>query len=284
MSDHCFFVSDMHGILDRYNTLFAAIEKEKPRAVFLGGDLLPHRWTDRLGGESFIEEVLVSGFGGLRKNLGAAAPRVFIILGNDDDRISEQNIIEGEELGLWSYAHERWGSLDSHPVVGYAYVPPTPFLLKDWERYDVSRFTDAGCVSPERGQRTVPTDTDEVRFGTIAADLVRLTEDRDLESTVFLFHSPPYRTDLDRAALDGKSVDHAPLDLNVGSIAIQRFIEDRQPLLTLHGHIHESPRLTGNWRQRIGRTHAFTAAHDGPELALVRFKLDDLDTATRELL
>ncbi len=104
------------------------------------------------------------------------------------------------------------------------------------------------------------------------------------KTTVCLFHSPPYRTDLDRAALDGHTVDHAPLDLHVGSIAIQRFIEDRQPLLTLHGHIHESPRLTGNWRQKIGRTHAFTAAHDGPELALVRFDLDDLDNATRELL
>jgi Icc-related predicted phosphoesterase len=130
----------------------------------------------------------------------------------------------------------------------------------------------------------VPVDPDDVRFGTIAADLVRLTGDRDLENTVCLFHSPPYRTDLDRAALDGRTVDHAPLDLHVGSIAIHRFIEDRQPLLTLHGHIHESPRLTGSWRQRIGRTHAFTAAHDGPELALVRFDLDDLDNATREIL
>jgi Icc-related predicted phosphoesterase len=284
MSGHCFFVSDLHGSRDRYTALFSTIDNEKPRAVFLGGDLLPHHWADRLAGEDFIDEVVVPGFGKLREELAEAAPRVFVILGNDDDRVSEKVFIEGEEAGLWSYAHEQWGSLDSHPVFGYAYVPPTPFLLKDWERYDVSRFTDAGCVSPEQGQRTVAVDPDEIRFGTIAADLVRLTEDRDLETTVCLFHSPPYRTDLDRAALDGRTVDHAPLDVNVGSIAIQRFIEDRQPLLTLHGHIHESPRLTGNWRQRIGRTHAFSAAHDGPELALVRFDLDDLDNATRELL
>jgi Icc-related predicted phosphoesterase len=284
MSDHCFFVSDLHGHNDRYAKLFAAVEEESPRAVFLGGDLLPHRWAERLAGEDFIGDVLVPGFDSLRENLGEATPQVFVILGNDDDRASEQVFIEGDESGLWTYAHERWGTLDSISVVGYACVPPTPFLLKDWERYDVSRFTDAGCVSPERGQRTVPVDPDEIRFGTIAADLVRLTEDRDLEDTVCLFHSPPYRTDLDRAALDGRTVDHAPLDVHVGSIAIQRFIEDRQPLLTLHGHIHESPRLTGNWRQKIGRTHAFTAAHDGPELALVRFDLDDLDSATREFL
>ena len=284
MSGHCFFVSDLHGSHGRYTKLFTAIEHEKPRAVFLGGDLLPHHWAEHLAGGDFIEEIMVAGFVSLREKLADEAPRVFVILGNDDDRASEQVFIEGEEAGLWSYAHKRWGSLDSHPVFGYAYVPPTPFLLKDWERYDVSRFTDAGCVSPEQGQRTVDVDPDEIRFGTIAADLVRLTEDRDLESTVCLFHSPPYRTDLDRAALDGRTVDHAPLDVNVGSIAIQRFIEDRQPLLTLHGHIHESTRLTGNWRQRIGRTHAFTGAHDGPELALVRFDLDDLDKATRELL
>jgi Icc-related predicted phosphoesterase len=64
---------------------------------------------------------------------------------------------------------------------------------------------------------------------------------------------------------------------------MRRFIEARQPLLTLHGHVHESARLTGSWRDRIGRTHLFSAAHDGPELALVRFDLENLEAAWREL-
>jgi hypothetical protein len=38
------------------------------------------------------------------------------------------------------------------------------------------------------------------------------------------------------------------------------------------------------WRERLGRTWMFSAAHDGPELALVRFDPDDLDNATRELV
>ena len=79
-------------------------------------------------------------------------------------------------------------------------------------------------------------------------------------------------------------VEHVPLDVHVGSIAIRRFIEERQPLVTLHGHVHESARLTGAWRDRIGRTHVFSAAHDGPELALVRFDLEDPASATRELI
>jgi len=101
---------------------------------------------------------------------------------------------------------------------------------------------------------------------------------------VFLFHAPPYRTKLDRADLDGKTIDHVPLDVHVGSIAVRRFIEQRQPWLTLHGHVHESARLSGDWRDCLGRTRMFSAAHDGPELALVRFDLDDPARASRELL
>ena len=55
-------------------------------------------------------------------------------------------------------------------------------------------------------------------------------------------------------------------------------------LPNLHGHVHESARLTGAWRDRIGRTLCLSAAHNGPELALVRLDLDDPEGATRELL
>jgi uncharacterized protein len=54
--------------------------------------------------------------------------------------------------------------------------------------------------------------------------------------------------------------------------------------LTLHGHVHESARLTGSWQDKIGKTYAFSAAHDGPELAVVRFELSNLAGATRELI
>jgi hypothetical protein len=79
-------------------------------------------------------------------------------------------------------------------------------------------------------------------------------------------------------------VDHVPLDVHVGSIAVRRFIEARQPWLTLHGHVHESARLTGAWRDRILGTPMLSAAHDGPELALVRFDLERPETASRSLI
>jgi Icc-related predicted phosphoesterase len=283
---HCFFVSDLHGRVDRYRKLFAAIADERPGAVFLGGDLLPFpgrgQWPGDAG--SFVEEVMLAGCIGVREALAPRAPEICLVLGNDDERVHEKALERGQTAEAWIYLHGRRVRVGRHAVYGYSCVPPTPFLLKDWERYDVSRYVDPGCVSPEEGERSVPADPDEIRYGTIAGDLEQLVGDEDVTGAIFLCHAPPYGTALDRAGLDGQAVDHAPVDVHVGSIAIQRLIEARQPLLTLHGHVHESTRLTGTWRIQIGRTHCFTAAHDGPELALVRFDTDELESATRDLL
>ena len=216
--------------------------------------------------------------------LGDRAPRVFLVPGNDDLRAEEETLLAAAARGAWEYAHMRRLGFGRFTVLGYACVPPTPFRLKDWERYDVSRYVDPGCVSPEEGVRSVAAEESETRWGTIQADLEELAGADDLADAVCLFHAPPYDTPLDRAALDGRSVEHVPLDVHVGSIAVRRFIERRQPLLTLHGHVHESARLTGEWRTRLGRTHCLSAAHDGPELALVRVDPARPEAATRELL
>jgi Icc-related predicted phosphoesterase len=207
-----------------------------------------------------------------------------VILGNDDPRCEERALVEAAAAKVWDYAHGRRLGLGSKTVFGYACIPPTPFLLKDWERYDVSRFVDPGCVSPEEGWRSVPQPAHEIRYGTIQKDLAALTAGAVEGPEIFLFHAPPYGTSLDRAGLDNRMVDHVPVDLHVGSIAIRDLIVARQPALTLHGHVHESARLTGTWKQTIGSTVCINAAHDGPELSLVRVDLDTPAKATRELL
>jgi Icc-related predicted phosphoesterase len=153
----------------------------------------------------------------------------------------------------------------------------------DWERYDVSRFVDPGCSSPEEGYYSVEVPDGVKRTATIKADLEHLVAGQELDHAIFLFHAPPYETDLDRADLDDHWVDHVPMDVHVGSIAIRRFIEARHPRITLHGHVHESARLTGRWYQKMGFTSALSAAHDGPELAIVRFDPRHPEHAEREL-
>jgi Icc-related predicted phosphoesterase len=282
------FVSDLHGREDRFDKLFSLILAERPQTVFLGGDLLPSGALlfakSRPGRENFLEEFLLPHLRLLRRELGKNYPRIFLILGNDDTRSEEAGIVQPEKEGLWEYVHGRKKFFGPYAIYGYACVPPTPFALKDWERYDVSRFVDPGCVPPEEGRYSIEVAEEEKGFPTIREDLEALAKDDLLERAIFLFHSPPYQTRLDRAALDGRMVDAAPLDVHVGSIAIRRFIEERQPLITLHGHVHESPRLTGSWQEAIGKTRCFSAAHDGPELAVVSFDPLHPERAARRLL
>ncbi len=281
---NCFFISDLHGKRERFDKLFAAVEKENPGIIFIGGDILPHALTAESGHEGFLNDYLFRELENLRENLGKSYPMIFAILGNDDGRYDEDSMIEASEKGLLNYIHGRNLEHLGRLIFGYSYVPPTPFQLKDWERYDVSRYVDPGCISPEEGSRYAPAKADDIKYGTISADLEKLAGELNLENAIFLFHSPPYRTNLDRAALDDMKVDHVPLDLHVGSIAISRFIEEKQPLLNMHGHIHESAGITGSWKCHIGKTLAITAAHDGPELALVRFNLEKIEEASRELI
>jgi len=76
----------------------------------------------------------------------------------------------------------------------------------------------------------------------------------NLENSIFNFHCPPYNTKLDIApkldenlqiVLEGGQI----VSEHVGSVAIYNSIKKYQPLLGLHGHIHESRAF-----QRIGRT------------------------------
>jgi uncharacterized protein len=72
------------------------------------------------------------------------------------------------------------------------------------------------------------------------------------ERTIFGFHCPPHGSGLDEApelTEDMKLKDAGRAPVPLGSTAVREAIERHQPLLSLHGHIHES---RGN--TRIGRT------------------------------
>ena len=280
--NQCFFVSDLHGQKRRYKALFSKIKQEKPGAIFLGGDLLPGFGSS--SESDFLNDYLSREFIALKTRLGSDYPRVFLILGNDDGKSQEEDLIRYmEREKIWEYIHNKSAQFGPYNIFGYAYVPPTPFLNKDWERYDISRFVDPGCIAPEEGWHSVEQPINIIQHATIKKDLNDLIGDKDLSKSIFLFHTPPYQTKLDRAALDGKMIDHVPLDVHVGSIAVKDLISERQPLLTLHGHVHESARLTGFWKEQLGDTTALSAAHDRPELALVRFDLNQPLDASREL-
>ncbi len=68
---------------------------------------------------------------------------------------------------------------------------------------------------------------------------------KDYSKTICNFHCPPYNTRLDLAPKLDKQLRRVrvmgqPVFVHVGSKAIRKAIERYQPLLGLHGHIHES--------------------------------------------
>ncbi len=285
--DSAFLVSDLHGSESKYNKLLEQIEIDKPDLVFIAGDILPSgikMFSSNLTGENFISSFMIPSFSRLKDKMKERYPKIYLILGNDDARTEEEGVKSKEASGCWRYINNTFDTYDEYKIFGYCYVPPTPFRLKDWEKYDVSRYVDPGCISPEEGFRTQPVRKLEVRNSTIQKDIENLTDGHDLSKSIFLFHSPPHQTNLDRANLDGKMIDHLQVDVHVGSIAIKRFIEKENPYITIHGHVHESSKITGIWYEKIGGTHCFNAAYDSTKLAIISLLLSKPEEAKRILI
>ncbi len=279
----CYFVSDLHGRKDRYHKLFEEIRKEKPCLVLFGGDLLPHGHNLKIGVDRFIHGFLTENLLKLRSDLKDKYPEVLLILGNDDPRINESMIIRGEqEHKLWKYINEKWHAHADHHFFGYAIVSPTPFKLKDWEKYDIEKEMSPFHYPFEMG--VYSTDLpDGFLDNTIQDDMNKVIADTIPDKPLFLFHSPPYNTNLDRIFTHRQTSGKMEV-VHVGSKAIREFIETTQPPVTLHGHIHESTSITGSWKDHIGKTICFNASHEGPELSIIKFDLENPSHNMRELV
>jgi Icc-related predicted phosphoesterase len=216
------YASDLHGNVEAYDQLY----RMGAEAVVLGGDLLPYPM--RMGGDLLRPQVEF-----VRSYLAAKlrSRPSYWILGNDDWE-AVLPLLEGAGTPI----HGRSVPfLDGYSIAGYSCVPVTPFAMKDFDRFDGAGWTPS--LPPKRCLLSAPSGLrevglDEVRSrGTIAADLKRLAALSDPAKTVYVTHSPPYATGLDRL------VDGTP----IGSRAVCAFIERHRPPLTLHGHVHESP-------------------------------------------
>jgi Icc-related predicted phosphoesterase len=72
-------------------------------------------------------------------------------------------------------------------------------------------------------------------------DMVK--ELKDVPNSIFALHAPPYDSDIDEAPELDKNmrpVDGGQKLIHVGSSAVRDAIMKYQPLLGLHGHIHEA--------------------------------------------
>lgn len=259
-----FFTSDLHGQSDFYEQALALAVERRPRALVIGGDLGPHEGGD--GGvrrqRLFLEGFLVE----FARRLREAAPETELLLmpGNDDWG-ANFDVLERHDGEWWRSLHDRVVLVDGVLVAGLSFVPITPFGMKDWERWEdgepESPLRLAGYRSEEGRSFEFAFDPEQ-RTPTIAGALADLAECSDPAKTLYVFHSPARDT-----RCDVTMTRH-----HVGSRAIRAFVERHQPPLVLSGHIHESPRVTGHWRDTIGRTVVVNPGQFGhPKLAGVWF-------------
>jgi hypothetical protein len=125
-----------------------------------------------------------------------------------------------------------------------------PFRLKDRCRKDTKDYLfqrqfGKGLLSTNEGWQEL-----DDWFGyaetlpSIADELEKLEQPEDITKTIYVIHMPPYSLGLDKCR-NGEEV---------GSKAVYDFLLKKQPLLSLHGHIHESPNVTNIWWAWLGST------------------------------
>ena len=242
------YVTDLHGCLWKYEALLPLAVHHKADVVINGGDLYPKE-----GRNLFDQEKFITGY--FNQHLRAFDKAGIYYLsqpGNDDLKCFDDTF--AEVCARYSHARDiamKVSSIGECEFIGFNLVPDYPFRLKDRCRLDTETFTPprqlgAALLSSKRGWDNTGTSWSQFihTIPTIEDELARLPKPVG-NAAVYVIHCPP----------EGMRLDVCEDYRTVGSRAVAEFIAKQQPMLTLHGHIHESPRVTGGvWKVESGRT------------------------------
>ena len=259
--------SDLHGDARLYQQLEDLLRAEPPDLLILGGDLLPDgERDDPLGTQvAFLERVLM-----LRVAVWkAAAPRLSVacVAGNHESACAWDALQTHHDAGrIVLLDFRRLWQRAGVSLLGYSSTPATPHWGKDFERLDMpgDPIPSFAGVAWDAGRRCVCAVDLVQHFGgraTIAEELAQAPVAPD--PWILVAHTPPYDSALDR-------LSNVPAP--IGSRAVRRFIEERRPLVALHGHCHESPILTGRYAERVGTTLCINPGQGDTRLHAVLFE------------
>ncbi|MDP1546783.1 MAG: hypothetical protein Q8L87_12230 [Anaerolineales bacterium] len=156
------------------------------------------------------------------KKLEGTGMKVYCCPGNDDMDEVDEIVVASKSVVL---AEGHATMLDSgHEMIASGWSNRTP--------WDTHREEDEDQL--------------KVRYDAMIAQL------KDPRNSIFNIHVPPYKSNLDEAAELDENLRPkmaGQVSKPVGSTALRKAIEETQPLLGLHGHIHE-----GRGVSRIGET------------------------------
>jgi uncharacterized protein len=169
-----------------------------------------------------------------------AKTRCIICPGNDDHLEIDEIIKASSRI---EYGEGRILHLDEHELLSCGWTNPTP-----WD-------TPRECSEDELAER----------LEVLGRQL------QNPRKAIFNLHAPPYNSGLDNAPelTEDLQMLASGVMSAVGSTAVRDFIEKYQPLLSLHGHIHESKSEC-----KIGKTRSINPGSAYGEGILQAFLVD----------
>ncbi len=153
----------------------------------------------------------------LIREIDTTKVKLFITPGNDDNFDVDRVLNQYEKDGIYTNLNQPY-KFEANEMITVDFSNPTP-----WK-------TD----------RELP----EKKLEKLINKRIELLKNPN--KAIFNFHCPPHKTKIDLAPELDKNlkpviIPGADNKVHVGSTAVRNTIEKFQPVLSLHGHIHESP-------------------------------------------
>jgi Icc-related predicted phosphoesterase len=275
-----FFATDIHGSEVCWRKFLNSAAFYKADMVILGGDVTGKvmvpivdqggRWKVTVRGQEYTLETAEE-LDNIKKQIRNAGSYPAVVSPDELKHLSqEEGAVDRRFTVEMTESLDRWLDMADGKLRG----GEIPCILNGgnddiWEIDDI--IEQSPCVSFAEGKLldldgfslvsmgwTNPTPWDTFREAPeadLAAKIEALASQvPDMGRTIFNFHAPPYGTGLDEApALDStlRPIHGGAVMKPVGSKAVRDAIMQHQPMLSVHGHIHESRAV-----KKMGRTLA----------------------------
>jgi len=274
-----FFATDIHGSETCWRKFLNAAAFYKADMVILGGDvtgkvmvpivsLQPGHWEVTFGGQR-IQLDTEAELDNIKRKIRDRGYYPAVMSGDELDSLNaEDGSVDRRFTQEMTKGLEAWLDMADGKLRG----GEIPCILNGgnddiWEIDDIierspsvsfaeSKVLDIGGFylasmgwtnpTPWNTFREAPEDVLAAKIDAVVASIP------DMGRAVFNFHAPPYGTGLDEApALDEnmRPIHGGAVMKPVGSTAVKAAIQKYQPILSVHGHIHESKGVL-----RLGRT------------------------------
>jgi uncharacterized protein len=274
-----FFATDIHGSETCWRKFLNAAAFYKADMVILGGDvtgkvmvpivsLQPGHWEVTFGGQR-VQLDTEAELDNIKRKIRDRGYYPAVMSGDELDSLNaEDGSVDRRFTQEMTKGLEAWLDMADSKLRG----GEIPCILNGgnddiWEIDDIieqspsvsfaeSKVLDIGGFylasmgwtnpTPWNTFREAPEDVLASKIDAVVASIP------DMSRAVFNFHAPPYGTGLDEApALDEnmRPIHGGAVMKPVGSTAVKAAIQKYQPILSVHGHIHESKGVL-----RLGRT------------------------------